>query len=109
MFTVVGYFFLLAGHANIHPEATCRMSLIWNYPEILAKLEGCPAVVLSLSGHTHRYGAVKSKTGKLYICLPGVIETPPSGRCWAMVKVFSNRMEVMVHDDEDSHKLYVNF
>ncbi|XP_067938377.1 uncharacterized protein [Watersipora subatra] len=86
------------GHCGVSPEGTYNQCLLWNYDQVLALLESSPCVKLVLNGHGHIYLHGVSATGKHYVTLRAVLETPPNEKSWMTVEVDVSEMKITAHD-----------
>mmetsp|Transcript_38934 Transcript_38934/g.98585 ORF Transcript_38934/g.98585 Transcript_38934/m.98585 type:complete len:361 (+) Transcript_38934:202-1284(+) len=86
---------ILGSHVPIHPDSAPPSTLLWNYPEVLAVLDACPAVVATIAGHVHKDFHHCDANGVHHRVLKGIIETPPDQDCHAVVDVYEDRIELL--------------
>ena len=89
------YEWFVAGHVPLFVESSARNFLCWNYSEVLDVLHSFPqCAVAYLCGHFHDGGRSTDAHGVHHINVEGIIETPPGGKAFATVQVFSDRIVV---------------
>ena len=81
-----------AGHLPIHPDASDRVCLAWNYEDALSVIHSHHCVVCFLAGHLHDGGYCLDSHGVHHLTLEGVIETPPESNAFGTVYVYEDKM-----------------
>lgn len=89
-----------SGHICVNPDAASPKTLLWNYEEVLNVIESSQSVVVVLSGHYHAFKHIVSPRGKHYISIKGVIETPPSGKAWGIVRISEKSLRFKIHNGD---------
>ncbi|XP_014818168.1 PREDICTED: manganese-dependent ADP-ribose/CDP-alcohol diphosphatase [Calidris pugnax] len=83
---------IVMGHLPIHPDASDRVSLAWNYEDALSVIHSHQSVVCFLAGHQHDGGYCLDSHGIHHLTLEGVIETPPESNAFGTVYVYEDKM-----------------
>ncbi|XP_042658511.1 manganese-dependent ADP-ribose/CDP-alcohol diphosphatase isoform X2 [Tyto alba] len=81
-----------AGHLPIHPDASDRVCLAWNYEDALSVIHSHQCVVGFLAGHLHDGGYCLDSHGVHHLTLEGVIETPPESSAFGTIYVYEDKM-----------------
>ncbi|XP_039239994.1 manganese-dependent ADP-ribose/CDP-alcohol diphosphatase isoform X1 [Pipra filicauda] len=81
-----------AGHLPIHPDASDRVCLAWNYEAALSVIHSHRCVVCVLAGHLHDGGYCLDSHGVHHLTLEGVIETPPESNAFGTIYVYEDKM-----------------
>ncbi|KAM9258507.1 manganese-dependent ADP-ribose/CDP-alcohol diphosphatase isoform 2-T2 [Cariama cristata] len=81
-----------AGHLPIHPDASDRVCLAWNYEDALSVIYSHQCVVSFLAGHLHDGGYCLDSHGVHHLTLEGVIETPPESNAFGTIYVYEDKM-----------------
>ncbi|XP_074967820.1 manganese-dependent ADP-ribose/CDP-alcohol diphosphatase isoform X1 [Phalacrocorax aristotelis] len=81
-----------AGHLPIHPDASNRVCLAWNYEDALSVIHSHRCVVCFLAGHLHDGGYCLDSHGVHHLTLEGVIETPPESNAFGTIYVYEDKM-----------------
>lgn len=84
--------FSTAGHLPIHPDASDRVCLAWNYEDALSVIHSHQCVVCFLAGHLHDGGYCLDSHGVHHLTLEGVIETPPESNAFGTIYVYEDKM-----------------
>jgi 3',5'-cyclic AMP phosphodiesterase CpdA len=84
---------VLLSHLPTHPQAGGPAEVLWNWEEVLAVLEGSPAVTTFFAGHQHR-GGYYLTNGIHHVTLKGMVEAPADGNSFGIVHVFPDRLEL---------------
>lgn len=88
---------IVACHHQIGEGGARATHMAWNWKEIEAVCLESKAFRLALAGHDHvgGYSMSKSVTGKQhFITLQGLLEAPPGGNAYGMLRVFEDRIEL---------------
>ncbi|NXG45216.1 ADPRM diphosphatase, partial [Psilopogon haemacephalus] len=83
---------VVTGHLPIHPDASDRASLAWNYQDALSVIHSHQCVVCFLAGHMHDGGYCLDSHGVHHLTLEGVIETPPESDAFGTIYVYEDKM-----------------
>ncbi|KAJ7402104.1 Manganese-dependent ADP-ribose/CDP-alcohol diphosphatase [Pitangus sulphuratus] len=83
---------VVMGHLPIHPDASDRVCLAWNYEAALSVIHSHRCVVCVLAGHLHDGGYCQDSHGVHHLTLEGVIETPPESNAFGTVYVYEDKM-----------------
>ncbi|KFP78902.1 Manganese-dependent ADP-ribose/CDP-alcohol diphosphatase, partial [Acanthisitta chloris] len=83
---------IVMGHLPIHPDASDRVCLAWNYEAALAVIHSHRCVVCCLAGHLHDGGYCLDSHGVHHLTVAGVIETPPESTAFGTVHVYEDKM-----------------
>ncbi|NXI46380.1 ADPRM diphosphatase, partial [Galbula dea] len=83
---------VVMGHLPIHPDASDRVSLAWNYKDALSVIHSHPSVVCFLAGHLHDGGYCLDSHGVHHLILEGVIETPPESNAFGTIYVYEDKL-----------------
>ncbi|XP_010006573.1 PREDICTED: manganese-dependent ADP-ribose/CDP-alcohol diphosphatase [Chaetura pelagica] len=83
---------VVMGHLPIHPDASDRVSLAWNYKDALSVIHSHQCVVCFLAGHLHDGGYCLDSHGVHHLTLEGVIETPPESNAFGTIYVYEDKM-----------------
>ncbi|XP_064531657.1 manganese-dependent ADP-ribose/CDP-alcohol diphosphatase isoform X2 [Pseudopipra pipra] len=81
-----------ADHLPIHPDASDRVCLAWNYEAALSVIHSHRCVVCVLAGHLHDGGYCLDSHGVHHLTLEGVIETPPESNAFGTIYVYEDKM-----------------
>ncbi|KAM6376679.1 manganese-dependent ADP-ribose/CDP-alcohol diphosphatase isoform 2-T2 [Pluvialis apricaria] len=81
-----------AGHLPIHPDASDRVCLAWNYEDALSVIHSHQCVVCFLAGHLHDGGYCLDSHGVHHLTLEGLIETPPESNAFGTIYVYEDKM-----------------
>ncbi|KAM6245628.1 manganese-dependent ADP-ribose/CDP-alcohol diphosphatase isoform 1-T1 [Porphyrio hochstetteri] len=80
------------GHLPIHPDASDRVCLAWNYKAALSVIHSHGCVVCYLAGHLHDGGYCLDSHRVHHLTLEGVIETPPESNAFGTIYVYEDKM-----------------
>uniref|UniRef100_A0A8C8BEA5 Manganese-dependent ADP-ribose/CDP-alcohol diphosphatase n=1 Tax=Otus sunia TaxID=257818 RepID=A0A8C8BEA5_9STRI len=83
---------VVMGHLPIHPDASDRVCLAWNYEDALSVIHSHQCVVCFLAGHLHDGGYCLDSHGVHHLTLEGVIETPPESSAFGTIYVYEDKM-----------------
>lgn len=83
---------IVCSHLPFVPTSCPPACLQWDFQDVLALLQACPAVKLTLAGHTHQNGYAVDEYGIHHVVLHGVVETAPGDLCHGRIDVFDNSM-----------------
>ncbi|XP_009872867.1 PREDICTED: manganese-dependent ADP-ribose/CDP-alcohol diphosphatase, partial [Apaloderma vittatum] len=83
---------IVMGHVPIHPDASNRVSLAWNYKDALSVIHSHRCVVCFLAGHLHDSGYCLDSHGVHHLTLEAVIETPPESNAFGTIYVYEDKM-----------------
>ena len=78
------------GHAPLVPEGAGDIA--WDAGDVRRVFERAGCVRAYLCGHRHSGGYVR-ENGICYLTLPAMVDAP-DGQCWALIRMFEDRMEV---------------
>ncbi|KAM9177753.1 manganese-dependent ADP-ribose/CDP-alcohol diphosphatase isoform 2-T3 [Mergus octosetaceus] len=81
-----------AGHLPIHPDASDKVCLAWNYEDALSVIHSHQCVVCFLAGHLHDGGYCLDSHGVHHLTLEGIIETPPESNAFGTIYVYDDKM-----------------
>lgn len=85
-------------HVPLHPLATVREALLWNYNEVLAVLErvGPGVVALVLAGHYHSGGYTMDEFGTYHVTLQSPLHcNEDDPRCHCTIEIWKDRIEIL--------------
>ncbi|KAM9177751.1 manganese-dependent ADP-ribose/CDP-alcohol diphosphatase isoform 1-T2 [Mergus octosetaceus] len=80
------------GHLPIHPDASDKVCLAWNYEDALSVIHSHQCVVCFLAGHLHDGGYCLDSHGVHHLTLEGIIETPPESNAFGTIYVYDDKM-----------------
>ncbi|NXT58581.1 ADPRM diphosphatase, partial [Pluvianellus socialis] len=83
---------VVMGHLPVHPDASDRVSLAWNYEDALSVIHSHRCVVCFLAGHLHDGAYCLDHHGVHHLTLEGVIETPPESNAFGTIYVYEDKM-----------------
>ncbi|NWR65856.1 ADPRM diphosphatase, partial [Bucorvus abyssinicus] len=83
---------VVMGHLPIHPDASDRVCLAWNYSDALSVIHSHQCVVCVLAGHLHDGGYCLDSHGVHHLTLEGVIETPPESNAFGTIYVYEDKL-----------------
>nr|XP_060620521.1 manganese-dependent ADP-ribose/CDP-alcohol diphosphatase [Anolis sagrei ordinatus] len=83
---------VIMGHIPIHPHATSRVCLAWNYKEALSTIHSHHSVICFLAGHLHDDVYYLDSHGVHHLTLTGIIATPPESNAFGTIYVYHDRM-----------------
>ncbi|XP_042749808.1 manganese-dependent ADP-ribose/CDP-alcohol diphosphatase, partial [Lagopus leucura] len=83
---------VVMGHLPIHPDASDKVCLAWNYRDALSVIHSHQCVVCFLAGHLHDGGYCLDSHGVHHLTLEGVIETPPESNAFGTIYVYDDKM-----------------
>ncbi len=81
---------IVFGHLPLAPEGDGHIALDAGQVRRVFERAGC--VRAYLCGHNHSGGYVR-ENGIHYLTLPAMVDAP-DGRCWALIRMFEDRMEI---------------
>ena len=84
---------IVASHHALAPGAARDTHRAWNGNQVAALLVASRAVLLCLAGHDH-LGAFAVWHGTPFVTLPAVLEAPPDGNAFALIRVWADRIEI---------------
>ncbi|NXO02781.1 ADPRM diphosphatase, partial [Rhinopomastus cyanomelas] len=83
---------IVAGHLPLHPDASDRVCLAWNYQDALSVIHSHQCVVCVLAGHLHDGSYCLDSHGVHHLTLEGVIETPPESNAFGTIYVYKDKV-----------------
>ncbi|NWV08446.1 ADPRM diphosphatase, partial [Ptilonorhynchus violaceus] len=83
---------VVTAHVPIHPDASDRVCVAWNYEAALSVIHSHRCVVCVLAGHQHDGGYYLDSHGVHHLTLEGVIETPPESNAFGTIYVYEDKM-----------------
>lgn len=83
---------IVCSHLPFVPSSCPPACLQWDFQDVLDLLQACPAVKLTLAGHTHQNGYALDEFGIHHVVLHGVVETAPGQNCHGRIDVFDDVM-----------------
>ncbi|NXI71023.1 ADPRM diphosphatase, partial [Anseranas semipalmata] len=83
---------VVVGHLPIHPDASDKVCLAWNYEDALSVIHSHQCVVCFLAGHLHDGGYCLDSHGVHHLTLEGIIETPPESNAFGTIYVYGDKM-----------------
>ncbi|MEW5311187.1 MAG: hypothetical protein WDW38_002922 [Sanguina aurantia] len=83
---------IVCSHLPFLPSTCPPACLQWDYRQVLDLLQACPAVKLTLAGHSHQNGYAVDDSGIHHVVLHGVVETAPGNTCHGRVDVYDDLM-----------------
>lgn len=86
---------IILSHQPILPGSSSPVCLMWNYKEVLDILrQYSDVVVVSLSGHAHKGGYKRDRSGIHFRVIEAVLENPYPHNTYAMVDVYDDGLNV---------------
>ena len=86
---------IVLSHQPILPGSSSPVCLVWNYKEVLAVLrEYSDVVVVSLSGHAHKGGYKRDKSGIHFRVIEAALESPHPIKTYGLVDVYDDRLVI---------------
>jgi manganese-dependent ADP-ribose/CDP-alcohol diphosphatase len=86
---------VILSHQPILPGSTSPICLIWNYKEVLAVLrEFSDVVVASFSGHAHKGGYKRDRTGIHFRVVEAALENPDPIKTYAILDFHDDHLEI---------------
>lgn len=89
---------VILSHQPILPRSTSPVCLVWNYKEVLSVLRDySDVVVASFSGHAHKGGYKRDRTGIHFRVFEAVLENPDPDKTYAIIDVYEDQLNVKGH------------
>lgn len=80
-------------HLPVLEESSTPHHLLWDHEEVLAVLDAAPAFAAWINGHDHA-GGFAEHNQRAFVTLPGMVEADPAVNAYAIVDVYSDRLEI---------------
>lgn len=82
-------------HLPLHPGASSKEALLWNYDEVMDVIHRYKCVKVCLAGHDHKGGYSVDRHGVHHRTFEAALECPPGTNAFGYIDVFDNRLSLV--------------
>ncbi|KAL1371448.1 hypothetical protein HN51_001691 [Arachis hypogaea] len=95
-------------HLPLHPGASSKEALLWNYDEVMNLIHRYNCVKLCIAGHDHKGGYSIDSHGVHHKVLEAALECPPGTDAFGYADVYDDRISLHGTDRMKSVDMYFN-